>query len=123
MLLAGALATCVACLGVAPAEAVRIRCVASDPALVPGTVGGAPIASEMVAANGLGSLWKGLPPLLVRQSKFNKQTRKKLESHVSEVYHELPCLRRLLRFRFGQCDGLMRAASSPWHVSTLTALN
>ena len=78
VLLAGAMATCIACLGVCPAEAVRIRVVARSDA--PNTAsassdegsngGGMQVLQSMVEESGVGVLWQGLPPLLVRQVIF-----------------------------------------------------
>ena len=65
VLLAGAGATCVACLGVCPAEAVRIRAVAE-----PQLGGGGTIAMRIVEDEGWQALYAGLPPLLVRQVLF-----------------------------------------------------
>ena len=65
VLLAGAGATCVACLGVCPAEAVRIRAVAE-----PQLGGGGSIALRIVEDEGWQALYAGLPPLLVRQVLF-----------------------------------------------------
>ena len=70
MLLAGALATVVACFGVAPAEAVRIRCCSTQDTSSVDTVSGIPVLAAMVANNGALDLWKGLPPLMVRQILF-----------------------------------------------------
>ena len=49
MLLAGALATVVACFGVAPAEAVRIRCCSTQDTSSLDTVSGIPVLAAMVA--------------------------------------------------------------------------
>ncbi|CAM9556013.1 unnamed protein product [Ectocarpus sp. 13 AM-2016] len=65
VLAAGAAATSIACIGVCPAEAVRIRQVA-DPA-----VGSMPSAIEqIVAESGWGKLYEGLPSILFRQISF-----------------------------------------------------
>eukprot|EP00752_Nemacystus_decipiens_P006152 g5550.t1 len=65
VLAAGATATCFACIGVCPAEAVRIRQVA-DPA-----VGGMPSAiRQIVSESGWGKLYEGLPSILFRQISF-----------------------------------------------------
>ncbi|CAM9546268.1 unnamed protein product [Ectocarpus sp. 6 AP-2014] len=65
VLAAGAAATCIACIGVCPAEAVRIRQVA-DPA-----VGSMPSAiKQIVAESGWGKLYEGLPSILFRQISF-----------------------------------------------------
>lgn len=63
VILAGALATIIACLGVCPAEAVRIRMVARQE---PFTATLTRVAEE----DGLSSLYDGFPPLLVRQVLF-----------------------------------------------------
>ncbi|CAB1103440.1 unnamed protein product [Ectocarpus sp. CCAP 1310/34] len=65
VLAAGAAATSIACIGVCPAEAVRIRQVA-DPA-----VGSMPSAiKQIVAESGWGKLYEGLPSILFRQISF-----------------------------------------------------
>ncbi|CAM9736748.1 unnamed protein product, partial [Ectocarpus fasciculatus] len=65
VLAAGAAATCIACIGVCPAEAIRIRQVA-DPA-----VGSMPSAiKQIVAESGWGKLYEGLPSILFRQISF-----------------------------------------------------
>jgi len=74
VLLAGAMATCIACLGVCPAEAVRIRVVARGDASAGRSSsesnGGMYVLQSMVEESGVGVLWQGLPPLLVRQVIF-----------------------------------------------------
>lgn len=67
VLLAGAAATVIACFGVCPAEACRIRMVA-DPGM--SSRGLSEVYSAMVAQDGIGVLYDGLPTILVRQVLF-----------------------------------------------------
>jgi len=67
VLAAGATATFFACLGVCPAEAVRIRMVA-DPEFAP--KGGAQALGRIVSEEGIGRLYDGFNPILVRQVIF-----------------------------------------------------
>lgn len=67
VLLAGASATVIACFGVCPAEACRIRMVA-DPSL--SGRGLSEVYSAMVAQDGIGVLYDGLSTILVRQVLF-----------------------------------------------------
>jgi solute carrier family 25 (mitochondrial phosphate transporter), member 3 len=57
---AGALATFIACLGVCPAEAVRIRMVAQSRPFGETVTG-------ILDEEGIASLYDGFPPLLIRQ--------------------------------------------------------
>ena len=67
VVLAGALATALACLGVCPAETIRIRMVSQPDVYDKGLLAA---TSDIVATDGLWSLWDGLPPVLVRQILF-----------------------------------------------------
>lgn len=85
VLLAGAGATCIACLGVCPAETVRIRCV-SEP-----TSGGSwALTRRMIADEGVGSLYSGLPPLLARQVSFGMSKFLVFDTFSELVYSLLP---------------------------------
>ncbi|GMI44447.1 hypothetical protein TrCOL_g4398 [Triparma columacea] len=64
-LISGALAACVACVGLAPMEAIRIRTV-SDPL----TYENLNIKDRAILAGGTKELYRGLPPLLIRQVCF-----------------------------------------------------
>lgn len=63
VILAGALATIIACLGVCPAEAIRIRMVARQEPFTD-------TLTRVAEEEGLSALYDGFPPLLVRQVLF-----------------------------------------------------
>lgn len=67
VLLAGASSTCIACLGVCPAEAIRIRMVA-DSSLRGQGLG--EVLAVVAQTDGLGSLYDGFTTILVRQVLF-----------------------------------------------------
>ena len=87
VLLSGACATVLACFGVCPAEATRIRQV-SDPKYAPTAFG---VASKIVAEEGfLNGLYTGFGLLLVRQISFGMMKFLVFESFATSVYAALP---------------------------------
>jgi len=107
VLVAGSLATCVACLGVCPAEAVRIRCVDRVPGVsiaatssesdkgAGGEEGALKTLNQMVRDGGWPSLWKGLPPLLVRQIIFGMLKFLVFDYFPQALYSTFPLLKQL----------------------------
>lgn len=87
VILAGALATVIACLGVCPAEAVRIRMVANRERF------GDTMAAAMASEGGLPSLWDGFPPLLVRQVLFGMMKFLVFDSAATAIFAAFPSLR------------------------------
>ncbi|CAM9380474.1 unnamed protein product, partial [Sphacelaria rigidula] len=87
VLAAGATATVFACIGVCPAEAVRIRQVA-DP-----TVGNLPSAvKQIVRESGWGKLYEGLPSILFRQISFGMMKFLVFDFFTEFAYGVLPML-------------------------------
>lgn len=87
VLAAGASATCFACIGVCPAEAVRIRQVA-DP-----EVGDMPAAiKQIVGESGWGTLYDGLPSILFRQISFGMMKFLVFDFFTDFAYSLLPYL-------------------------------
>ncbi|KAG5180691.1 mitochondrial carrier domain-containing protein [Tribonema minus] len=87
VLAAGACATVVACIGVCPAESVRIRQV-SEPSLG----GGAAVLRTIVGEQGWGKLYEGFPPLLIRQVSFGMVKFLIFDFFSEAVYRALPDL-------------------------------
>lgn len=87
VLAAGATATCFACIGVCPAEAVRIRQVA-DP-----MIGDMPNAvKQIVGESGWGKLYEGLPSILFRQISFGMMKFLVFDFFTEFAYGVLPML-------------------------------
>ena len=89
VLLAAVPATVVACIGVCPAEAVRIRMVARGDAFAPG---GAAACARIVDEDGVGKLFEGLGPLLVRQILFGMMKFFVFDSFAEAVFAAYPAL-------------------------------
>ena len=87
VLLAAVPATVVACIGVCPAEAVRIRMVARGDAFAPG---GAAACARIVDEDGVGKLFEGLGPLLVRQILFGMMKFFVFDSFAEAVFAAYP---------------------------------
>ncbi|CAM9294649.1 unnamed protein product, partial [Phaeothamnion confervicola] len=87
VLLAGASATVIACVGVCPCEAVRIRQVA-DP-----DVGGFAAATRRIAAeSGWGKLYEGFAPILFRQVSFGMMKFLVFDFFAEFIYRLYPVL-------------------------------
>ena len=89
VLLAAVPATVVACIGVCPAEAVRIRMVARGDAFAPG---GAAACARIVDEDGVGKLFEGIGPLLVRQILFGMMKFFVFDSFAEAVFAAYPAL-------------------------------
>ncbi|TFJ87952.1 hypothetical protein NSK_001298 [Nannochloropsis salina CCMP1776] len=87
VILAGALATVIACLGVCPAEALRIRMVANAESFQDTLTG------AVEQEGGIPSLWDGFPPLLVRQVLFGMMKFLVFDSVGIAIFTAAPFLR------------------------------
>ncbi|CAM9262726.1 unnamed protein product [Choristocarpus tenellus] len=87
VLAAGATATVIACVGVCPAEAVRIRQVA-DPSV--GNFGSA--VRQIVSESGWGKLYEGFLPILFRQVSFGMMKFLVFDFFSEYIYRLLPVL-------------------------------
>ncbi|EWM30058.1 mitochondrial phosphate carrier protein [Nannochloropsis gaditana] len=87
VILAGALATVIACLGVCPAEALRIRMVANVESFQDTLTG------AVEQEGGIPSLWDGFPPLLVRQVLFGMMKFLVFDSVGIAIFTAAPFLR------------------------------
>mmetsp|Transcript_14940 Transcript_14940/g.22611 ORF Transcript_14940/g.22611 Transcript_14940/m.22611 type:complete len:731 (-) Transcript_14940:138-2330(-) len=88
VVLAGALATAVACIGVCPAEAARIRIVAK-PDYATNFVG---TVQRIAQEEGIKSLFEGFGPLAIRQVLFGMMKFFIFDSFAEEVYRLQPSL-------------------------------
>jgi solute carrier family 25 phosphate transporter 3 len=114
VLLAGAMATIVACFGVCPCEKVRIRTVAQGI--------GAPsflaALTSIVEEEGVGYLWQGLPPLMTRQVLFGMTKFLVFDTLSAIILSLLPSLgddlggKLLVSLTSGACAGVLSAIVS-----------
>jgi len=88
VLLAGALATVVACIGVCPAEAARIRIVA-QPDYAPSFAG---TVRRIAKEEGVGSLFEGIGPLAIRQVLFGMMKFFIFDSFADQIFRVFPSL-------------------------------
>ncbi|GAB5036320.1 mitochondrial substrate carrier family protein [Nannochloropsis oceanica] len=95
VVLAGALATVIACLGVCPAEALRIRMVANAETF------GETWAGAVEQEGGAPSLWDGFPPLVVRQVLFGMMKFVVFDSVGTAIFAAAPFLRESVASSLG----------------------
>lgn len=89
VLLSGACATIIACLGVCPAEAARIRIVA-QPSFANSFVG---TIQRIAAEDGLASLYDGIWPLILRQVVFGMMKFYTFDAATASIFASFPALK------------------------------
>lgn len=122
VILAGALATIIACLGVCPAEAVRIRMVARQQSFTS-------TLTQVAEVEGLSALYDGFPPLLVRQVLFGMAKFLVFDSFGSALLASFPSLNDHVASQLGVSllsglvAGLVAAVVSQPADSVLSKMN